>query len=97
MANRRRLKKEIDYVISDMILDCYTYLSLDQKSNNEEALQIVENTLKLRNELRDKANHPERKEVGTSAKSYYNNIAKTLLGNIDEGYKKLEELVSKAN
>lgn len=96
MASRRRLKKEIDYLVSDMILDCFTFLSLDQKSKNEEALKVVEQTLSIRNELRDKANHPERKESGTSTKSYYDNIAKSLLEGLDGGYLKLVELIKKA-
>jgi len=95
MASRRRLKKEIDYLVSDMILDCFTFLSLDQKSKNEEALKVVEKTLSMRNELRDNANHPERKETGATTKSYYDNIAKSLLESLDEGYLSLVELIKK--
>lgn len=94
MTSKRRLKKEIDYVVSDLILDCVTYTSLYQKPNDEEALQIIQGTLVLRNELRDLANHPEKRNESDTVKSHYDNIAKTLIGGVDEGYTKLGKLVN---
>jgi hypothetical protein len=88
MTSRRRLKKEIDYVVSDLILDCYTYTSLQQKPNDK-VFQIIQDTLILRNQSLDQANHPERKMVSETVKSYYNNIVKTLLDGIEKGYEKL--------
>lgn len=94
MTSRRRIKKEIDYVVSDLILDCLTYTHLYKKPDDEEALQIVQGTLMLRNELRDLANHPEKKSESESVKSHYDNIAKTLIGGVEEGYGKLGKLVN---
>jgi hypothetical protein len=95
MTSRRRLKKEIDYVVSDLILDCITYTNLYQKPNDEEALQIVQDTLIMRNKLREQANHPEQKSNSEKSKTYYDNIAKTLIVGVDEGYGKLGKLVNK--
>jgi len=94
MTSRRRLKKEIDYVVSDLILDCFTYTNLYQKPNDAEAMDIVSGTLIMRNELRDLANHPEKRDESESVKSHYDNIAKTLIGGVDEGYGKLGKLVN---
>ncbi|HAQ20567.1 MAG TPA: hypothetical protein DCR40_15260 [Prolixibacteraceae bacterium] len=94
MTSRRRLKKEIDYVVSDLILDCITYTNLYQKPNDAEAMEIVQGTLIMRNELRDLANHPEKRAESESVKSHYDNIAKTLIGGVDEGYGKLGKLVN---
>jgi hypothetical protein len=94
MTSRRRLKKEIDYVVSDLILDCFTYTSLYQKPNDAEAMEIVQGALILRDELRDLANHPEKKGESDSVKSHYDNIAATLIGGVDEGYDKLGKLVN---
>ncbi len=95
MTSRRRLKKEIDYIVSDLILDCVTYTNLYQKPNDDEALKIVQDTLELRNKLREQANHPEQKNNSEKAKSYYDNIAKTLVEGVDQGYGKLGKLVNK--
>jgi len=94
MTSRRRLKKEIDYVVSDLILDCFTYTSLYQKPNDPETLEIVQGALVLRNELRDLTNHPEKKGESETVKSHYDNIAATLIGGVDEGYVKLGKLVN---
>lgn len=94
MASRQRLKKEIDYVVSDLILDCFTFTSLHQKPNDEEVLQIVQDTLNLRNELRYQVNHPETKTDSQTVKSYFDNIAKVLVDGVEEGYGKLGKLVN---
>ena|SRR5665647_3880824 len=97
MTSRRRLKKEIDYVVSDLILDCFTYTNLYQKPDDAQALEIVQGTLAMRNELRDLANHPEKKDKSETRKSFYDNIANTLVGGVEEGYIKLGKLVNPEN
>jgi hypothetical protein len=94
MTSRRRLKKEIDYVVSDLILDCFTYINLYQKPNDAETLEIVQGSLVLRDELRDLANHPEKRGEAETVKSFYDNIAATLIGGVDEGYSKLGKMVN---
>jgi len=95
MASKQRLKKEIDYIVSDLILDCFTYTGLHQKPNDEEVLQIVQDTLVLRNELRQQVNHPEKKSESQTVKNFFDNIAKSLLEGVDNGYQKLEKLMIK--
>jgi hypothetical protein len=93
MTSKRRIKKEIDYVVSDLVLDCFTYINHYQESKDEEAMQIVQRILVLRNELRNQANHPEKKE-GTKSKTYYDQIAKRLLEAINEEYSNLKKLLA---
>ena len=95
MTTRRRLKKEIDYVVSDLVIDCMTYANLYQKPNDEDALQIVQDTMELRNQLRHMANHPEQRKNSEKAKAYYENISKTLVEGVDKGYGRLGKLVNK--
>lgn len=94
MASRQRLKKEIDYMVSDLILDCFTYTSMYQKPDDEEAMKIVQDILVIRNNLRDQVNHPEKKDKSQTVKNYFDNIAQTLIGGVDEGYEKLGKLVN---
>ena len=95
MTTRRRLKKEVDYVISDLVLDCMTYTHIQHKPNDEDALRIIQETMEMRTKLRNDINHPEQKENSQSTKSYYNNIAKTLFEGVDSGYTKLGKLMNK--
>ena len=48
----------------------------------------------LRNELRDLANHPEKRNESESVKNHYDNIAQTLVGGVQEGYDKLGKLIN---
>ncbi|HEY3373062.1 MAG TPA: hypothetical protein VGK10_19585 [Prolixibacteraceae bacterium] len=95
MTTRRRLKKEIDYIVSDLVIDSMTYANLYQKPNDEQALQIVRETMELRNKLRNMANHPEQRENSEKAKTYYDKIAHTLAEGVDKGYASLGKLVNK--
>jgi len=94
MASRQRLKKEIDYVVSDLILDCFTFNNLQQKPDDEVVLQIVQDTLTLRNKLRNQVNHPESRDASQTVKSYFDNIAKVLIDTVEESYVKLGKLVN---
>ena len=95
MTTKRRIKKEIDYIVSDLILDCFTYTNVTAEPNDEVIGQIISETLLLRNQLRDQANHPEEKSGSVSSKAYYDTIARKLIESINSSYEKLEKLVSK--
>lgn len=95
MASRRRLKKEIDYMVSDLILDCFTYANMYSKPNDEESLKIVQEILVLRNDMRHQANHPEKKAESETSKKYYDTLAQTLFDGVEDGYEKLGKLLSK--
>lgn len=94
MASRQRLKKEIDYIVSDLVIDCFTFMTMQQEPNKPEVLEIVQDTLNLRNELRNQANHPEKKGESQTTKNYYDNIAKVLVDSIEASYQKLGKLIA---
>lgn len=94
MASRQRLKKEIDYVVSDLILDCFTFINMRAKTENEDVLQIVQESLNLRGDLINQVNHPENKTETQTVKSYFDNIAKVLIDTVEESYVKLGKLIN---
>lgn len=94
MASRQRLKKEIDYVVSDLILDCFTFINMRAKTENEDVLQIVQESLNLRGDLINQVNHPENKSETQTVKSYFDNIAKVLIDTVEESYVKLGKLIN---
>jgi hypothetical protein len=97
MASRQRLKKEIDYVVSDLVLDCFTFINMRAKTENEDVLQIVQESLNLRDDLINQVNHPENKTETQSVKSYFDNIAKVLIDTVEESYVKLGKLINPEN
>lgn len=95
MTTRRRIKKEIDYIVSDLILDCFTYANLAENPDDEGIMGIVSDTLSLRNQLRNRANHPEKRSETSSVKVFYDDLARELMNTVDAGYDKLGQLAGK--
>lgn len=92
MTTRRRIKKEIDYIVSDLILDCFAYANYAKKPDDAATMNIVTDTLSLRNQLRSRANHPEKRSETHSVKAFYDKLARELIEGVDSGYDKLGQL-----
>jgi hypothetical protein len=96
MTTRRRIKKEIDYLVSDLILDCFAFANFAKNPDDEATMRVVTETLSLRNQLRDRANHPERRGDAHSVKVFYDQLARELIAGIDSGYDKLGRLAGRS-
>lgn len=58
MANKRFIKKDIDFLVGEVISDCYTFMYLNGDKNKEQVVGIMEGIVEKRNELIDKVNRP---------------------------------------
>ncbi|MCL2133047.1 MAG: hypothetical protein FWH39_01725 [Bacteroidales bacterium] len=87
MASIRQLKKDIDYLIGEVVSDCCTFMYLYPEKKQEEALAIVNDVVDLRNNLIARVNRPEDK-----AKGYYKAIFKDLLTGVDAAFRNISEL-----
>jgi len=92
MASIKRLKKDIDYLTFAIIADCFNYNSYNP--GNEDVMNIVQETIALRNELRHKVSNPEVKEAG-ELKGYYKGIFNEVLTKADSSFAKLSEVIKK--
>ncbi|QKG79647.1 hypothetical protein [Tenuifilum thalassicum] len=92
MASRRNLKKDIDYLMSEVISDCYTYMLIHGEKKRDEAIAIIESILEKRNDLIHRIKHPENKSDKKAVKAHYKAIHEDLLKAIDESFSKLSEL-----
>ncbi|MDR2448655.1 MAG: hypothetical protein LBD52_01690 [Prevotellaceae bacterium] len=84
MASIRNIKKDIDYLIGEVISDCCTFMALYPEKKQEEALALIHETIDLRNALITRVNHPEGK-----AKAHYRAIFNDLLKGVDESFQKI--------
>lgn len=66
MANLRRLKKDIDYVLEEIVFDCDMAI-LYQPSKEQEIFGIMQQAVELRNDLYEKANNPFGKKTREKA------------------------------
>ena len=87
MASIRHIKKDIDYLVSEVVSDCCTFMYLYPEKKQDEALAIINDVIDLRNNLITRVNHPEGK-----AKDHYKAIFKDLLTSVDAAFKNISEL-----
>ncbi len=62
----RDLKRDVDYIITEVISDCYTCLIVHPGSKQGEVLEIIYEAVELRNNIFEKINHPVGKEKAAS-------------------------------
>jgi vacuolar-type H+-ATPase subunit D/Vma8 len=81
MANKRDIKKDINFLAEEIIQTSFLQYFLKKNSDeeNESISKTIEDTVALRNELIYKVNHPELKSDNQSVKSYYTEISSVMI------------------
>jgi hypothetical protein len=92
MASIRQLKKEIEFLSSQLIGDCIDFV---QTFNGKEleAMAVIDEIVVLHNNTVDKINNPDGKDNPKLVKAYYQNLKKDYVTGVNEAYKRLENLV----
>lgn len=92
MASIRQLKKEIEFLSSQMISDCIDFV---QTFNGKEmeAMAVIDEIVVLHNSTVDKINNPDGKDNPKLVKAFYQQAKKEYVEGINEAYKRLESLV----
>ena len=95
MANIRDLKKDIDYLVYQVISDCFSAMSVKQEEAISDKLaKIVSDAVKLRNELFSKIKCRDDKEKPENMKKYYRNLRSELVKGVDGLFERLSKVVS---
>ncbi len=90
MASIRNLKKDINYVASEIVTEAYIRKMLFDEVKEEDFRKIVDDTLEFRHKLIEKVNHPDGKNNPHKTKAYFKGIK-------EEMDKKFSELVETIN
>lgn len=88
MASLRRIKKDIDYLVSEVISDCWVFLYSNPDKNPQEALAIIDDAITLRNDLYSRVNHPNKEAV----KAHYKGVNNDLLSGIDSLFERISAI-----
>jgi hypothetical protein len=94
MASIRHLKKDIDYLVSQVVIDCFLYNRFEG-AQKEASYKIVEEILNLGGELRKRINHTDDASDPKALKNHYRLIGQDLLAGCDKAYNKLGKLTEK--
>ena len=88
----RGIKKDIEYVISAFVDDCYFLATCNPTVPDEELSGLLDEAVNLFNDLKDRVNV----QAEGSKKAYFNSLRKELLEKTDALYTKLSEIVKDA-
>ena len=89
--NLRVFKKDIEYFVGEFIDDCALFIALNPHKDAEEISNIVDETVDLYNDLKQRSNHPERNK-----RAFYNALTKEMFEKLDALCEKLSSVIAKA-
>lgn len=92
MPSIRKLKKDIDLLIFEVISDCFTFGTLHPDNQPEEVSGIITDAVSLRNDLIHRVNNPAGSEDPKALKSHYRLIEKDLFVGADKLCSRLSAL-----
>ena len=95
MASVKRLKKDIDLLMSLVLNDCFSVLEYNEKVDKEAVLKIAGEVIQKHRELRLRANHPDGKANHKLVKIYYNTLISDALKETDAALERLSAEVKK--
>jgi hypothetical protein len=95
MASVRELKKDIDFLIYEVISDCFAFSGLHPDTKADELSAIISDAIDFRNDLIARVNNPDGKDNPKIIKAYYKLLEKDLLTGVDKLFSRLSEMTKK--
>lgn len=95
MAKIKNLKRDIDYLVSEIISDCYTCLAIGHSQKSDEVFEVIAGAVEMRNNLFDRVNHPAEKHNPRLVKKHYAQIRLDMFLAVDELFIKLSDACKK--
>jgi hypothetical protein len=96
MASVRELKKDIDYLVFEVISDCFVYSRINPENKPDELSAIITDAVGFRNDLIARVNNPDGKDNPKILKAYYKSVEKDLMVGVDKLFTRLSSLSAKA-
>ena len=91
MASRRYLKKEIDYLVSEVIGDAHLCLYFNSDEKRESVVAVMEEAVALRNGLFARIK-PEEKNNPSLVRKHFAAIRNDMMVGIDGLFEKLSQI-----
>ena len=88
MASLRTIKKDIDFLVSEVISDCWVFMYINPEEKTDEAVSIINDAVALRNELFERVNTREIE----NPKKHFKTVSQDLLKGVDALFIRISEL-----
>lgn len=93
MASRRDAKKDVEFVLGEIISDTLNVLHLHKGKKDEELLDILEQLIDTRDELIARLSHIPGKDNPAQVKLFFNKFYHDLEKCADESIEKLSKII----
>ena len=95
MASIRELKKDIDYLVFEVISDCFVYSNVHPDNKTDELTALISDAVEFRNDLIVRVNNPDGKDNPKIVKAYYKAVQKDLLSGVNKLFERLSSISAK--
>lgn len=95
MPSIRKLKKDIDCLVFEVISDCFAFGTVHPDNRAEEVSAIISDAVELRNDLIRRVNNPPERSDSKLVKAHYKLIEKDLFTISDKLFSRLSSLHGK--
>jgi len=95
MASVRELKKDINFLIFEVISDCFVFSNLHPENKTDELTGLISDAVEFRNDLIARVNNPDGKDNPKIVKAYYKSVEKDLLQGVDKLFERLSTISAK--
>lgn len=95
MANKRELKKEINFLTDELLAECICNGLCEDTANAGKSEELMTRIIDMRNNLIARVNHPDGKNNPKKTKEHYKKIIADLDKAIDEIFGELGEETEK--
>lgn len=88
MANLRVIKKDVIFLINEVISDCWVFMYLNNEKKQDEAEKIISDAIALGDNLFEQINHYPKEDT----KKHFQQVNKKLLTEVDTLFKRISVL-----
>ncbi|TAJ11835.1 hypothetical protein DMA11_15360 [Marinilabiliaceae bacterium JC017] len=78
MSSIRNLKKDINFLASELFTDCYVKQLLHEDADKEQIAKIMVEAVNFKAEFIARANHPDGKDNRKLVKAFFQNLRKDM-------------------
>lgn len=95
MGSIRKLKKQIDSKVYEIISDCFTFTEIHHDGKPDDVSGIISDAVNLRNDLIHRVNNPDPAGDPKSVKAHYQLINQDLASGVDKLCERLSSVSKK--
>lgn len=92
MASKKNLKKDIAFLVDEVLGTCLMRKELEDNKHQEEIDNMIAEILIFREEIIDKVNNPRLTDADKNLRTYYRSVYQELIRKVNESFDKLNSL-----